>query len=47
MSAEVNEIVRFQAYCSDCRWQGPETESVDAADLDADEHDDECHGEQS
>lgn len=47
MSADVTEIHRYQAYCTACRWWGPETESEDAADRDADEHDDENHGERS
>lgn len=43
MSAEVNTIRRFQAYCLECGWFSDELESESAADEDADDHDDECH----
>lgn len=43
MSADVSEIHRYQAYCLDCRWWSDELESQDAADTDADEHDEEFH----
>lgn len=43
MSAEVTSIHRFQAYCPDCAWWSSELESEEAADRDADEHDEEYH----
>ena len=45
MSAEVNEINRWQAVCIECGFWGGEFESQDAADLEADEHDEECHAD--
>ena len=43
MSADVNTISRHQAYCLECGWFSEELESQDAADRDADEHDEEFH----
>jgi hypothetical protein len=43
MSAEVNEIHRYQAVCLACGWWSDEVESMESADRDADEHDDEYH----
>lgn len=43
MSANVTTIRRHQAYCADCNWWSDELESEDAADREADEHDEEYH----